>query len=263
MGGVRTVGLDIGSTATKCVVLEDGRDMAAKAVIPVGAGTTGPDRAFAAALAACGAAAADLGRVCATGYGRNSYPGADMEKSEMSCHARGAARLIPGVRTLIDIGGQDVKVLRLSPEGGLLDFVMNDKCAAGTGRFLDVMARVLEVDVAELAELDARSTRRVDISSTCTVFAESEVISRLAAKDDVRDIAAGIHRSVSSRAAGLARRLGVEPQVGMTGGVACNAGVVRALGAHLGVPVATSPLGQFAGALGAAIYAYEEQQIRH
>ena len=144
--------------------------------------------------------------------------------SELSCHAKGASFLFPDVHTVIDIGGQDVKVLQIE-NGVMTNFVMNDKCAAGTGRFLDVMARVLEVKVEELGDLGAQSTRNLSISSTCTVFAESEVISQLAQGSDKRDIINGIHHSVASRVAGLAHRVGAKELVVMTGGVAQNTGV--------------------------------------
>ena len=257
MPALLTLGADLGSTASKCVILQDGREIAAQAAIPAGAGTSGPARAVAEALAACGKSLADMRMVCATGYGRRSMTDAGMELSELSCHARGAFFLFPQARTVIDIGGQDAKVLRLSPEGRLNNFVMNDKCAAGTGRFLEVMARVLEVETAALAELGAQSTAPVGISSTCTVFAESEVISHLAAAADRRDIIAGIHKSVAHRVAGLVRRVGAEPLVVMTGGVARNDGVRLELEAAIATPVSTSPLAQFNGALGAALLAHD------
>jgi predicted CoA-substrate-specific enzyme activase len=257
MKEILTMGADIGSTASKVVILGDDGTILGKALIPVGAGTSGPRRAVAEALAACGKSLEDMGHICATGYGRNSMAEAQMEKSELSCHARGAAFFFPEARTVVDIGGQDAKVLQLAPGGSLLNFVMNDKCAAGTGRFLDVMARALEVDVGDLAGLGAQSRREVSISSTCTVFAESEVISHLANMADRRDIIAGIHRSVAHRVAGLVRRVGVVPRVIMTGGVARNAGVLKALEEAIGAPIATSPLAQFAGAVGAALFALD------
>lgn len=163
----------------------------------------------------------------------------------------------PPARTVIDIGGQDVKVLSLAENGKLQNFVMNDKCAAGTGRFLEVMARVLETSITELAELDACAKKYVEISSTCTVFAESEVISQLSRGVDICELVAGIHRSVAVRTAALARRLGVVEPVFLTGGVAQNSGVIRALAAELGLPVRTDARAKFAGAIGAALFAYE------
>ena len=255
---IYTLGIDIGSTASKCVMLADGRDIVAKSLIPVGAGTSGPQRAIDEVLSAAGKKREDMAYVLATGYGRNSLMDfADKQMSELSCHAKGAHFLFPEVHTVIDIGGQDVKVLEIE-NGVMTNFAMNDKCAAGTGRFLDVMARVLEVDVKDLGRLGAMSTKYVGISSTCTVFAESEVISQLAMGTDKCDIINGIHRSVAGRVAGLAHRIGVRDQVVMTGGVAQNQGIVKALQDELGHEIHTSPLTQYNGALGAALFAFDK-----
>ena len=254
---IYTLGIDVGSTASKCIMLKDGKEIVAKSLIHVGAGTTGPQRAINAVLEEAGMKREDVSFVLATGYGRNSLEGfADHQMSELSCHAKGASFLFPEVRTVIDIGGQDVKVLRVE-NGAMTNFQMNDKCAAGTGRFLDVMARILEVDVNELGTLGAQSTKYVGISSTCTVFAESEVISQLARDTNKCDIINGIHLSVAGRVAGLAHRVGVQDQVVMTGGVAQNSGIVKALEEQLGHTVHTSPLTQYVGALGAALFAYK------
>ena len=258
MKDIYTLGIDIGSTASKCVMLKNGAEIVAKSLISVGAGTSGPQRAIEEVLAAAGMKREDMDYVLATGYGRNSLENiADKQMSELSCHARGAYFLFPKVRTVIDIGGQDVKILHVE-NGNLVNFQMNDKCAAGTGRFLDVMARVLEVKVADLGTLSAQSTKDVAISSTCTVFAESEVISQLAQETDKCDIIKGIHRSVASRVVGLAHRVGIRDLVVMTGGVAQNVGIVQALEEELGHTVHTSPLTQYNGALGAALFAYQK-----
>ena len=249
------LGIDIGSTASKCVILNDSKEIVAKAVVDVGAGTSGPKRALEAVLKDAGLKREDISYVLATGYGRNSSEfDADSQMSELSCHAAGAAYLFPDVSTVIDIGGQDVKVLSVE-NGMLMNFQMNDKCAAGTGRFLDVMARVLEVKVDELAALGAKAEKVVPISSTCTVFAESEVISQLAKGTDKNSIIAGIHQAVATKVVGLAHRVGIKDRLVMTGGVALNGGVVKALEEQLGKEISTSELTQFAGALGAAIYA--------
>ena len=229
MDHIYTLGIDIGSTASKCVMLADGKEIVAKSLISVGAGTSGPQRAISEVLEQAGKTKDEMAFVLATGYGRNSLEEiADAQMSELSCHAKGATFLFPQVHTVVDIGGQDVKILQVE-NGVMTNFVMNDKCAAGTGRFLDVMARVLEVKVQDLGMLGAQSTKQVEISSTCTVFAESEVISQLSMGTDKRDIINGIHRSVASRVAGLAHRVGIRDQVVMTGGVAQNSGVVKAL----------------------------------
>ena len=201
---IYTLGIDIGSTASKCVMLKDGKEIVAKSLIAVGAGTSGPQRAIAEVLENAGKTEADMAYTLATGYGRNSLEEiADHQMSELSCHAKGATFLFPDVHTVIDIGGQDVKVLQID-NGVMTNFVMNDKCAAGTGRFLDVMARVLEVKVEDLGTLGSQSTKYVGISSTCTVFAESEVISQLSMETNKCDIINGIHHSVANRVAGLA-----------------------------------------------------------
>jgi predicted CoA-substrate-specific enzyme activase len=251
-----TIGLDIGSTASKCVILRDGKEIAGTALVPYGAGTSGPARAVRDALDGGGRTQEEIACTLATGYGRNSAGIADCELSELTCHAQGAAHLFPDVRTVIDIGGQDIKVLRVGEGGTLQNFVMNEKCAAGTGRFLEVMARILEIRIEDMAGLASESTQRVDISSTCTVFAESEVISQLSQNKDKRDILHGVHRSVAGRAAGLVRRVGAVPRVVMTGGVARNDGVLQALQEELGEELFTSPFAQYAGALGAALRAF-------
>ena len=257
MSSTYTLGIDVGSTASKCILLKDGKEITAKSLIDVGAGTSGPQRAIDAVLEAANMKREDMACVLATGYGRNSLMGlADKQMSELSCHARGASFLFPDVHTVIDIGGQDVKVLHIE-NGTMTNFQMNDKCAAGTGRFLDVMARVLEVKVEDLGRLGAMSTKQVGIISTCTVFADSEVISQLAMGTDKCEIINGIHRSVAGRVAGLAHRIGVVPEVVMTGGVAQNTGVVEALEAELGCKIQTSPLTQYNGALGAALFAWQ------
>lgn len=263
MSAVFTMGIDVGSTASKCIIMKDGQEIISKALISSGAGTSGPDRAIRDVLESSGFQREDMGYILATGYGRHSIDWVDAEMSELSCHAQGAFHLFPEVHTVIDIGGQDAKVLRVGKGGMMESFVMNDKCAAGTGRFLEVMARILEVDIGQLAELSEKSTQKVDISSTCTVFAESEVISQLSQNTDICDIINGIHRSVAGRVSGLARRVGVTPMVVMTGGVAQNSGVRHALEDELQVDIHTSELAQYAGALGAALFAFRKAKKRN
>ncbi|PKM73218.1 MAG: 2-hydroxyglutaryl-CoA dehydratase [Firmicutes bacterium HGW-Firmicutes-16] len=253
-----TIGIDIGSTACKAVALKDGKEIVGSSIIQTGTGTSGPGRVYEDVFKAAGLMPEGVSRIVVTGYGRLTFEKADNQISELSCHAKGVHFLMPQARTIIDIGGQDAKALKLSPAGTLTGFVMNDKCAAGTGRFLDVMAKILEVDVGELAELSSRSTERISISNVCTVFAESEVISQLAAGKKREDIAAGIHMSVANRVAGLARRVGIEPDVVLTGGVAQNLGVIRAMSEILEMNILPAPMPQLTGALGAAIFAYDE-----
>ena len=253
-----TLGLDIGSTSCKAVVLRDGSKILAETVIPLGTGTVGARQAFDGALAEAGIGFEAIGRTCVTGYGRFTFKEANEQKSELSCHAKGMHFVYPDARTIIDIGGQDVKVLSLGKNGALANFVMNDKCAAGTGRFLDVMARVLNVKVEELGDLDAQAQEVVSISSTCTVFAESEVISKLSSNVRIPDLTAGIHASVAKRVAGLVFRAGLVEKVAMSGGVALNKGVVRALKKELKTDILVHPDCQLTGALGAALYAFDD-----
>ena len=196
--------------------------------------------------------------MAATGYGRARWAAADVEISEITAHALGNYLLLPQVRTIIDIGGQDAKAIALDELGKMTNFVINDKCAAGTGRFLDVMAGILGLDLGELGDMAAKADNPVSISSTCTVFAESEVISQLAKGAAVPDVVAGICASVAGRVASLVKRVGVKDQVCMSGGVALNEGVRRAMEQVLGTPVVCSPMAQLAGALGAALFAYHK-----
>lgn len=251
------LGIDIGSTACKGVVMDENKNIVASAVIPSGTGTSGPRKLEAELTAACGIEKSEFSKIVATGYGRQQYEGADKQPSELSCHTKGVVFLIPGVRTIIDIGGQDAKAIKLNAKGKMDNFVMNDKCAAGTGRFLDVMAKVLETEISNLEKLDAAAEDPVSISNTCTVFAESEVISHLSANVSKEDIVAGIHNSVAKRVASLAKRIGIQDEVVMVGGVARNGGVVRAMGEALGKMVVVPQQAQLTGAIGAALTALE------
>ncbi|WP_346935995.1 (R)-2-hydroxyglutaryl-CoA dehydratase activase HgdC [Clostridium sp.] len=257
---IYTLGVDVGSTASKCVIVKNGKEIVGKSLVGVGIGTSGPERAIAQVLNETGMKREDMACVLATGYGRNMLMDfADKQMSELSCHARGANFLFPNVHTVIDIGGQDVKVMHIE-NGSMINFQMNDKCAAGTGRFLDVMARTLEVNVDDLEKLGSQSTKEVSISSTCTVFAESEVISQLAAGSDKCDVIHGIHRAVAARVVGLAHRVGLQDDIVMTGGVAQNKDVVKSLEEALDHKVHTTPMTQYVGALGAALFAWKKAQ---
>ena len=248
-------GIDIGSTASKAVILAADGGIAAKAIVPIGTGTVGPARVFAQALEKAGITRDDIQWITATGYGRFSFEGINDQKSELSCHARGIAHLLPATRTIVDIGGQDIKVMRINGKGMLLNFVMNDKCAAGTGRFLDTMANFLDVEVTDLSDLSFQADEAAEISSTCTVFAESEVISKLAANIRLENIVSGIHKSVARRVASLVQRCGIQPEVAMSGGVALNKGLVHSLEEEIKHPIQVHEDCQLAGALGAALYA--------
>ncbi|SFE25518.1 acyl-CoA dehydratase activase [Peptostreptococcus sp. D1] len=258
MSDIYTMGIDIGSTSSKCVILKNGKEVVSKGVVNLGAGTRGAERVIEEVTNNINLAFEDIDVIVSTGYGRNSYEGAKKTMSELSCHARGGVFIFGDVRTIIDIGGQDIKVLKLNERGQLTNFLMNDKCAAGTGRFLEVMAGVLDVKLTDLGELDTQATEKTPISSTCTVFAESEVISCMAKKIPIPNIVNGIHASVATRVAGLAKRGGLSEPVAMTGGVTKNAGIVRALSEELEAEIKISDDSQMAGAIGAALYAYDE-----
>jgi predicted CoA-substrate-specific enzyme activase len=253
-------GIDIGSTTSKCVLLVDGRPVAT-AVRPSG---RQPSRCaaelFAEVVAAAGHTPADVRYTLATGYGREMVTFADEQMSELSCHARGAHFLVPEARTVIDVGGQDSKALVIDEEGGLLEYVMNDRCAAGTGRFLENMARTLELDVGELAHWDAEPGEPAMIGSMCAIFAESEVIGLVSREVPLASIVKGIHLGMATRVAALAHRNGIVPEVVVTGGVAKNGGFVAALERKLGIAVHRLADGvdpQLVGALGAALLAAE------
>lgn len=209
-------------------------------------------------LAQVGKTPEEIDKIVVTGYGRMNFEYSTEQLSELSCHAKGVNFLLPRVRTIVDIGGQDVKVLRIGPAGQLLNFQMNDKCAAGTGRFLDVMAKVLDVDINDMGPLSECADAPVSISNTCTVFAESEVISHMSAKVGIENIAAGIHNSVAKRVAGMALRVGKEPDVAMSGGVALNIGVVQPWRERWKRPFLCIPTASWQEPIGAALVAWEK-----
>ena len=254
-----TAGIDVGSLTAKAVVLDAargevlGRSLVRLVHDPAEAGSLALQQALAAAGTPPGAVEASTG----TGYGRIALPSVTYRITEISCHARGVHHLLPSVRTVIDIGGQDSKVTRLDEAGRALDFEMNDRCAAGTGRFLEVMAVALGVDLASFADLAAAAQSPAAISSTCTVFAESEVVGLLAQGCAREDLAAGLCRAVAQRVMAMVQRLGLQADVAFTGGVALNGGVKAALAEGLGVAVTVPPDPQLTGALGAALLAAE------
>ena len=250
-----TAGIDVGSISTKAALIEDGR-LRASVVIATGYNARqAGENVFEALVSGAGLRASDVVRVVATGYGRNSVVFADRAVTEITCHAAGAHFADPAVRCVIDIGGQDSKAIALDGTGKVRDFAMNDKCAAGTGRFLEVMARALEVDLDAFGPMALDADKPAAISSLCTVFAESEVINLIARGEARPNIIAGIHDAVAARVVAMARRVGLVPPVMMTGGVALNRGVVRALERHIGHPVAVTPQAQVNGAVGAALIA--------
>lgn len=260
-GQALVAGIDVGSVSAEAVLLEGGQVVGQSAIGTGASSKAAGERALRLALERAGRQRGEVRCVVATGYGRMAVEGAHKRVTEITCHARGAWQLFAGGGTVIDIGGQDSKVIRLGPCGAVSDFVMNDRCAAGTGRFLEVMARALEVPLEALGALSARASRAAPVSSMCTVFAESEVVSLVAQGVAVEEIVAGLHAAVAERVCGMAQRLGVAPQVVMSGGVAQNAGVVRAIEEKLGCAVAVPPEPQMAGALGAALIAAEVASV--
>jgi (R)-2-hydroxyacyl-CoA dehydratese activating ATPase len=248
-------GIDIGSTMTKAVILNN--DIRAQVI-----GPTGPEHRHLAnkvmeeALEQAGIRFDRISYIVATGYGRINVPFADKQITEISCHARGVVHLFPAVGTVIDIGGQDAKGIKIAG-GKVTDFVMNDKCAAGTGRFLEVIAETLGVLLADMGRLSLGAKNKVAISSICTIFAEQEVISHLSDGVPVEDIIAGLHEAIAGRAFRMASKLKIEKDVVFTGGVAKNTGMVKALEDHLGGPVFVCEEPLITGALGAALLGRE------
>uniref|UniRef100_A0A7J2TGJ6 2-hydroxyglutaryl-CoA dehydratase n=1 Tax=Archaeoglobus fulgidus TaxID=2234 RepID=A0A7J2TGJ6_ARCFL len=249
-----SAGIDIGSLTAKCVLLEDSRILAysVQKVRPKLEETA--EEVFQETLKIAGLKREEVFRVFSTGYGRSRVRFAEKAVTEITCHAVGAHFLIPTVRTVIDIGGQDSKVIAVE-NGRVLNFAMNDKCSAGTGRFLEVMAAALNLKVEKLGEIALKASKKITISSTCTVFAESEVISYISAGERVEEIVAGICDAIASRIAALASRVGVREDVVLTGGVAKNLGVKKALEEKLGVKIKVPEEPQIVGALGAAVLA--------
>lgn len=248
------MGVDSGSTSTDVVIMDADKHIVATAIVPTGArAADAAARAMDEALSKAGLAAGDVVLRVSTGYGRDNIEGMDSSVTEITCHARGAHYLAPNARSVIDIGGQDSKVIHLNANGSVAGFVMNDKCAAGTGRFMEAMARVLEMDLDEFCRRGLEWRHEVRITSMCTVFAESEVVSLVAANTPTPDVIHGLDVSVARKTATLASRVGAEPPYLMTGGVAQNEGVVRALSEVLKAPVATHEDSQLCGAIGAAL----------
>lgn len=244
-------GVDIGSTMTKVVIMD-------QEVIASVIGATGPEhrklanRVMEEALAKAGLPFDDITYVVATGYGRINVPFADKQITEISCHAKGVAYFLPEVRTVVDIGGQDSKGIKLK-DGRAVDFVMNDKCAAGTGRFLEVTAEGLGVKLEDMGKLSLTAKNAVRIANTCTVFATQEVVSKLAEGAALADVIAGLHEAIAARIYSMVGRLKVEREVALTGGGAKNIGLVRALEAKLGYKVLVPPEPLLTGAIGAAL----------
>lgn len=251
-----TAGIDIGSSTSKAVILE-GQEVVSYSIIPAGAeSASSAQRVMDEALKKTAHISLDdIDWIVATGYGRVIVAFANETVTELSCHVRGANWCFPSVRTVLDMGGQDCKAIRCDNEGRLLNFAMNDKCAAGTGRFLEVMAKVMELPLEDIGELSLQAREEIRINSTCAVFGKSEVASLLRQGRGKPDILAGLHAAISNRVYTLLRRVGVMPDFTITGGIAKNIGVVQRLEEMVGLKAILPEEPQIVGALGAALFA--------
>lgn len=252
-------GVDVGSTQTKAVIINENREMVARALIDTGANVIkAAEDCFAVALKESGLREVqDVEYVIGTGYGRYRVTFGNAQITEISCHGRGASHMFPNTQTVVDMGGQDTKAIKISPKGEIIDFCMNDKCAAGTGRFLGAAAMALDIPLDKLGETALTYKRPVRISTTCTVFAESEVLSWLGKGKKIEDILWGVHQSIASRSAALMRRVGIEDEVTFTGGVTKNVAMVKALEERIGKKLNVSDDSHYMGALGAALFALD------
>lgn len=256
-------GVDVGSTQTKAILVDDRRQIVGRALINTGANVTrAADRAFQEALESSGLRREAVVYVVGTGYGRYKVTFGDAQITEISCHARGACFVFPNTRTVIDIGGQDAKGIQVGQGGEVVDFVMNDKCAAGTGRFLANAAEVMDLSLDEIGEISLKATNPVRVSTVCTVFVESDVMAYLAQGKKVEDILAGLHSAIASRTVALVRRIGIEEELTFTGGVSRNVGMVRALEEKLGFKINVNPESHYIGAIGAALHALDRAMAR-
>ncbi|HET8576898.1 MAG TPA: acyl-CoA dehydratase activase [Methylomirabilota bacterium] len=254
-------GVDVGSTQTKALIVDESHAIIARSLISTGANVTkAAENAFVKAFEAAGLDRAAIGYIVGTGYGRYKVTFGDAQITEITCHARGAHSLFPATRTVIDMGGQDTKAIKVGPDGSVVDFSMNDKCAAGTGRFLSAAADVTGVGLDEIGGLSLQAKNPVRLTSVCTVFVESDIMSYLAQRKTIEDILGGVHKAIATRTMSLVRRVGVEEEVTFTGGVSRNIGMVRALEEVLGTSINVSEEGHYMGALGAALFALERAQ---
>ncbi|MCK6540500.1 MAG: acyl-CoA dehydratase activase [Anaerolineales bacterium] len=251
-------GVDVGSTQTKAIIINEAREIVGRSLIDTGANVVlAAENAYNEALKISGIREEEVEYVIGTGYGRYRVTFGNTQVTEISCHARGAAHMFPGTKTVLDMGGQDTKAIHVNSKGEVLDFCMNDKCAAGTGRFLGAAAAALDIPLDDLGNVAMKAERPVKISTTCTVFAESEVLSWLGKGRKIEDILWGVHLSIASRSIGLMRRVGIEDEITFTGGVTKNAGMIKALEQALGTKLNISADSHYMGALGAALFALD------
>jgi len=251
-------GVDVGSTQTKAIILDENCRIVGRSLINTGAYVTqAAERAFQEAAADAKILTDQVAYVVGTGYGRYKVTFGNAQITEISCHARGANLLFPNTRTVIDMGGQDAKGIRVDENGAVKDFVMNDKCAAGTGRFLSNAAETVGIGLDEIGPISLRAKKQVRLSTVCAVFVESDIMSYLAEGKSVEDILGGVHSAIAARTIALVRRVGIDPEVTFTGGVSRNVGMVKALEEKLGFPVNVCDDSHFIGAIGAALFALE------
>lgn len=251
-------GVDVGSTTTKAAILDENKRVRALSLVDTGANVVrAAERCFAQALTNGGLDEWDVNFTVGTGYGRFRVPFGDLQITEISCHAKGASFFFPATRTILDMGGQDTKAIRANSLAEVQDFSMNDKCAAGTGRFLAAAAQVLGLELDELGTIAADSQKPLKITNVCTVFVEQEIVMHLARGCKIEDVLAGVHNAIAGRSVALLRRVGLEEEITFTGGVARNSGMVRALESRLGVKLNVAPESQHIGAIGAALFAWE------
>jgi predicted CoA-substrate-specific enzyme activase len=251
-------GIDVGSTQAKGVILDEQGTLVSKAIIDMETNMgSAAAEIFQRVLEDVNLPASAIAFTVATGYGRYRVTFGDLQVTEISCHARGALAEFPGTRTVLDIGGQDTKAIRIGDSGEVIDFAMNDKCAAGTGRFLGAASFALDMPLAELGPLALKSTKPVKITTTCTVFAETEIIGHLAKGHRPEDVLMGMHHSIATRCASLVHRVGLAPEITFTGGVSRNHAMVALLQEVLGTPLNVSAQAQFMGAIGAGLYALD------
>ncbi len=252
-------GVDAGSTYTKAALVDGEGHLVATALDMTGVNIlAAAKKVYADVLAKAGLVEGDVAFAVGTGYGRYKITFGKAQVTEIACHARGAHAIFPQTRTVLDMGGQDTKAIRIDERGDVADFCMNDKCAAGTGRFIEGSARALGLSLAEVGDLSLQSTQPVKISSTCAVFAEMETQEQLAWGHRLEDILYGVHAAIASRAIGLVRRVGVQAEMTFTGGVSLNRGMKRCLEEQLGIQLNVDSLTMFCGALGAAQFALEK-----
>lgn len=253
------LGIDFGSTTGKAVILDETGHVLAAQVSQKGAvSDEGVKTALAAALAEAGISVSQISRTVSTGYGRRMLDIADRTITEITCHARGAVQMVPEVRLVIDIGGQDSKVIAVDSNGLVEQFAMNDRCAAGTGKFLEALARAVNVSLDDMGPIALGATQKLTVSSMCATFAETEVISLLAEGVSKVEVLGGVHAAMAKRTMGLVSRVGKREPIVMTGGVARNPAAVKHIEDALGCKMILPDHPQIAGALGAALFALDD-----